>query len=118
MNPVRAKLRPSLARVAAFMILVGFGVAHASGDVKAGSEKARMCEACHGLDGVSKMPEAPNLAGQVQGYLVAQLSAFKAGQRRNEQMSVIVQALSPQEIENLAAYYSAIQVTVGKVPGQ
>lgn len=119
MNSVRAKLTPSLIRAVACMLLVGFGTAaHAAGDAKAGSEKARMCEACHGLDGVSKMPEAPNLAGQVQGYLVTQLSAFKAGQRHNEQMSVIVQALSPQEIEDLAAYYSAIQVTVGKVPGR
>jgi cytochrome c553 len=91
--------------------------AHASGDVKAGRDKARMCEACHGLDGKSKMPEVPNLAGQVESYIVVQLNAFKAGSRRNEQMSVIVQALSPREIEDLAAYYSAIEVTVGKLPG-
>jgi cytochrome c553 len=92
--------------------------AHAAGNVKAGRDKARMCEACHGLDGKSKMPEAPNLAGQIESYVVGQLNAFKTGERRNEQMSVIVQALSPQEIEDLAAYYSAIDVTVGKIPGE
>ncbi|MDE2079748.1 MAG: cytochrome c [Burkholderiales bacterium] len=97
-------------------VLAG-AVAHAAGDVKAGRAKAQMCQACHGLDGVSKMPEAPNLAGQVEGYLIAQLTAFKSGQRRNEQMAVIVQALSPQQIEDVAAYYAAIEVKVGKAPG-
>jgi cytochrome c553 len=92
--------------------------AQAAGNVKAGHEKARMCEACHGLDGQSKQPEAPNLAGQIESYLVTQLRAFKSGERKNEQMSVMVQTLSPQDIENVAAYYSAIEVKVGKLPGE
>ncbi len=98
-------------------VLAG-AAAQAAGDVKAGRARAQMCQACHGLDGVSKMPEAPNLAGQVEGYLIAQLTAFKSGQRRNEQMAVIVQALSPQQIEDVAAYYAAIEVKVGKAPGE
>ncbi len=107
------------ALVLSSLVLVSVAMtAHAAGHVKAGRDKARMCEACHGLDGKSKMPEAPNLAGQIEGYIVGQLNAFKTGERRNEQMSVIVQALSPQEIEDLAAYYSAIDVTVGKLPGE
>lgn len=35
-----------------------------AGDVKAGRMKAQMCQACHGLDGLSKVPDAPNIAGQ------------------------------------------------------
>ena len=31
-----------------------------AGDVKAGRAKAMMCQACHGLDGLSKSPDAPN----------------------------------------------------------
>jgi cytochrome c553 len=103
--------------VLTLLVLAG-GAAHAAGNVKAGHEKARMCETCHGLDGRSKMPEAPNLAGQIGSYLVTQLKAFKAGERKNEQMSVLVQGLSPQDMEDLAAYYSAIEVTVGKIPTQ
>jgi cytochrome c553 len=99
------------------VVMVG-SAAHAAGNVKAGHQKARTCESCHGLDGRSKMPEVPNLAGQIESYLVVQLQAFKAGKRKNEQMSVIVQGLSPQDIEDLAAYYSAIEVTVGKVAGE
>ena len=98
------------------LLVAAWSNAHAAGNVKAGREKAQMCEACHGLDGRSKMPEAPNLAGQVESYIVEQLKAFKAGDRKNEQMSVMVQGLSPQEIEDLAAYYAAIEITVGKIP--
>ncbi len=38
------------------------GAAHAA-DAKAGRKKAQMCAACHGIDGLSKMPVAPNIAG-------------------------------------------------------
>jgi cytochrome c553 len=111
-----------VARVGAFVLSSIFLAviadhARAAGNVKAGREKARMCEACHGLNGLSKIPEAPNLAGQVENYMIEQLSAFKAGERKNEQMSLIARTLSRQEIEDLSAYYAAIEVTVGKVPG-
>jgi cytochrome c553 len=107
-------------RAAALLILLPLASlpAHGAGSAKAGREKAQKCEPCHGLDGVSKVPEAPNLAGQVPNYLIAQLQAFKSGSRRNELMSVMATTLSAQDIEDLAAYYSAIEVTVGKPPGQ
>ena len=89
-----------------------------AGDVKAGREKAQVCAVCHGLDGLAKIAEAPNIAGQNEGYLVAQLQAFKAGDRKNEMMSIVIQQLSPDDLQNLAAYYSAIEISVGKIPGQ
>ena len=91
---------------------------HAAGSVKAGRDKARVCEACHGLDGRSKVPEAPNLAGQVERYMVEQLQAFKTGQRKNEIMTLIAASLAPQDIEDLAAYYAAIETSVGKIPAE
>ncbi len=90
----------------------------AAGDVKAGRAKAEKCAVCHGLDGMSKIPEAPNIAGQPENYLIAQLNAFKAGDRKNEMMSIVIGGLSAADVEDLAAYYSAIEITVGKVPGQ
>jgi cytochrome c553 len=89
--------------------------AHAAGTVSAGRQKATACQTCHGLDGLSKMPDAPNIAGNPEQYLVRQLGAFKKGERKNEMMSVVVQSMSEQDIEDLAAYYAAIEVTV-KVP--
>ncbi|MGE0752728.1 MAG: cytochrome c [Variibacter sp.] len=88
---------------------------HAAGDIKAGRQKALQCQTCHGLDGLSKLPDAPNIAGSPEPYLVKQLDAFRKGERKNEMMSVVAQPLSDQDIADLAAYYAAIEVTV-KVP--
>ena len=89
-----------------------------AGDVKAGRAKAMMCQACHGLDGLAKTPDAPNIAGQTEPYLVTQLQAYKAGARKNDAMSVVAPSLSDADIEDLAAYYSAIEISIGKLPGQ
>jgi|SRR5258706_16479866 len=89
-----------------------------AGDVKAGRAKAMMCQACHGLDGLSKTPDSPNIASQIEPYLVAQLQAFKSGLRKNDAMSVVAPTLSDKDIEDLAAYYAAIEISVGKLPGQ
>lgn len=99
------------------LLLAGGGRSDA-GDVKAGSAKAMMCQACHGLDGLSKTPDAPNIAGQTEPYLVMQLQAFKTGLRKNDAMSVVTPPLSDQDIEDLAAYYSAIEIKIVKVPGE
>jgi len=72
---------------------------------------------CHGLDGIAKIAEAPNLAGQNERYLIEQLGAFKAGVRHNEMMSIVIESLSDADIADLAAYYSAIEITVGNLPG-
>jgi cytochrome c553 len=108
--------RRALGGFVAIMSIVATADVHA-GDVMAGRQKAQMCQACHGTDGLSKVPEAPNIAGQVETYLVTQLKAFKAGTRKNESMSVVVSTLSDQDIENLAAYFAAIEVRIGKIPG-
>lgn len=86
------------------------------GDVKAGRQKALQCQTCHGLDGVSKNPEAPNLAGQLQTYLDKALRDYRSGARQNEMMSVVAPKLSDQDIADLAAYYAAIEITVGPHP--
>ena len=70
----------------------------------------------HGIDGLSKTPDAPNIAGQIEPYLIAQLQAFKTGLRKNEAMSVVTPNLSDADIEDLAAYFAAIAISVGKLP--
>lgn len=102
--------------VSACLLAATSGASHA-GDVKAGRAKAMMCQACHGLDGLSKTPDAPNIAGQIEPYLVTQLQAFKSGLRKNDAMSVVAPSLSDKDIEDLAAYFAAIEVSVGKLPG-
>ncbi len=99
-------------------LLAMHGGADAQGDVKAGREKAHTCEVCHGLDGLAKIAEAPNLAGQNEQYLIEQLNAFKSGDRKNEMMLVVAPTLSPSDIENLAAYYAAIEIAIKKLPAE
>jgi cytochrome c553 len=81
-------------------------------DLAQGKKKAAMCAVCHGLDGLSKNPEAPNLAGDNANYLVKQLKAFQSGARQNEQMSIVAASLSDEDVTDLAAWYSSLKVTV------
>ena len=85
--------------------------AHAAGNVTTGRQKALQCQACHGLDGLSKLPEAPNLGGQPEPYLVKSLNDFRKGIRKNDMMTLVVQQLSDQDVADLAAFYAAIEVT-------
>ena len=98
-------------------LLAASGSVCSAGDVKAGRAKALMCQACHGLDGLSKTPDAPNIAGQTEPYIVAQLQAFKSGTRKNDAMSVVAPSLSDTDVEDLAAYFSAIEINIVKIPG-
>ncbi len=77
-------------------------------DLEAGRAKvAAVCAACHGLSGVSVSDTIPNLAAQRAGYLEAQLKALKEGARKNPIMNAIAAQLSPADVANVAAYFSA-----------
>jgi cytochrome c553 len=94
--------------------ILGYAIstsAHAAGNVTTGRRKALQCQTCHGLDGLSKLPEAPNLGGQPEPYLVKSLNDFRQGVRKNDMMSLVVQQLSDQDVADLAAFYAAIEVT-------
>ena len=81
-------------------------------DLSAAKAKARMCAACHGIDGIAKVADAPNLAGNGELYLARQLQAFRSGERKHPQMSVIASGLTDEDIAAVTAWYSAIKVSV------
>ncbi len=87
-------------------------VAEAAGDAALGKKVMLKCQVCHGKDGLAKLPDAPNIAGQKEAYLVKALKAFKAGERKNQQMTIVIKGLSDEDIANVAAYYSSIKITV------
>jgi cytochrome c553 len=87
------------------------GVAHAQ-DAAAGRTKAAACAVCHGPNGISMLPNAPHLAGQPAIYLVEQLKHYRSGQRANAVMGVIAKPLTDIEIDNLAAWYASLQISV------
>ena len=83
-----------------------------AGDPAAGRQKAEMCVNCHGLDGVSLLPHAPNLSGQIEVYFVEQMKAFRSGKRISENMNVVARGLTDDDIADLAAWYGGIQVEI------
>ena len=78
----------------------------AKGDPNAGKAKSATCQACHGLDGKSVMPEYPNLAGQHASYMEKALRDYRDGRRTNMIMAPMAAGLTDQDIKDLAAWYS------------
>ncbi len=84
----------------------------AAGDLEAGRVKAKACAVCHGIDGLGKRPDMPNLAGQNELYMAEQLRRYRSGRRAHPEMNVVSEGLSDQDIDDLARYYAAIKITV------
>ncbi|RVU31810.1 c-type cytochrome [Neptunomonas marina] len=91
------------------------GVANAAGDAAAGQGKTAVCAACHGADGNSAIANFPKLAGQNATYLVKQLQDIKSGDRKIVEMTGLLDAMSDQDLEDIAAYYASKKVQGGKV---
>ncbi|MDU8944623.1 c-type cytochrome [Ovoidimarina sediminis] len=66
------------------------------------------CALCHGLFGVSHTGKFPNLGGQKQAYIEAQVRAFRDGHRTNDggQMVAIVTELQPEDIPFVAEWFA------------
>ena len=94
--------------VALLLALPALAAAQADGAGRAKAQQA--CAVCHGAAGVSSAPDAPNLAGQPELYLAAQLRAFRSGERRHEVMNVIAKPLTDDEIAALARWYQSIRI--------
>ena len=78
----------------------------------------QVCAACHAVDGNSVAPANPRLAGLNYEYINKQLQNFKSGERKSAIMSGMVANLTPQDMQNLAAYYSAQQPKDAKAKDQ
>jgi cytochrome c553 len=79
-------------------------------DAAPGRIKAQACAVCHGPNGISTTPDAPNLAGQPVIYLSAQLRAYRSGARKHEVMAVMAKALTDDDIQQIAAWFASIRV--------
>jgi len=80
----------------------------ARGDIDAGAKKSEACKACHGEAGAKPIqPDYPILAGQHYDYIAAALTQYKAGKRKNALMNGFAAALKSEDIQDLAAYFSA-----------
>ena len=69
-------------------------------------EKAQLCAACHGENGIPQQKSTPVIWGQYQGYLYLDLRDYKSGARKNDIMSPLAQTLERDDIMALALYFS------------
>ncbi len=107
--------------IATLTLTVAAG-AGAKGSAEAGATKAGTCLACHGVNGNSLNAVWPSLAGQNAAYLSKQLHHFHDGTRNAVEkdakgvllMPPMASALSDQDIEDIAAYYSLQTPTGGE----
>lgn len=69
------------------------------------------CASCHLANGVGIPVQYPRLAGQYAEYTVAQLQAFRSGERANDpnkMMRAIASRMSDQEIKAVAEYIAGL----------
>lgn len=93
----------------------------AKGSAENGATKAATCIACHGVNGNSVNAVWPSLAGQNAAYIAKQLKHYHDGTRPGEEkdktgplMPPMASALSDQDIEDIASYYSLQTPTGGE----
>jgi cytochrome c553 len=75
-----------------------------------------VCMTCHGMNGqatgAGNSVIIPNITAQQKNYMVARLKAYKAGEIKHPQMSVVAQMLSEQDINDVAEWYSKIKIQI------
>ena len=96
--------------VISLVVMTHLSLVQAAGDPERGKQRAALCFGCHGPDGQSLNPEYPNLAGQMELYLIKQLSAFRSGERKNPLMTPMAAQLNDQDVLDVAAFFSAQKV--------
>jgi cytochrome c553 len=72
-------------------------------------ERAKICAACHGENGIPQLKTTPVIWGQNEGYLFLQLRDFKSGTRKNELMSPIAATLEKEDMLALAAHFTKLK---------
>ena len=85
----------------------------------AANKAVELCSTCHGPYGISTSPDFPILAAQREGYLEAQIDAFRSHTRAEKDahdiMWGIAGNLDPAIIKGIAQYYAAQPPAPGRV---
>jgi len=112
------KLFTTVFAVVVSLVTVTAQAQELKGDAKAGQAINAMCIGCHGIKGYqASFPEVykvPMISGQNAKYIVSALNAYKKGERKHPTMRGVAEALTDQNIVDLAAYYSVHGVVEGQ----
>jgi len=99
-------------------VVLGVGLtamAHGAGDPAAGEQNAAVCAGCHGQGGGKPiMASYPKLTGLGEKYFYNQLVDIKNGDRAVPEMTGILDAMSDQDMWDLAAYYNDQEMAVAQ----
>jgi len=94
------------------VMAIGFSSeSNAAGDPEAGKIKSYTCTGCHGIPGYKNVYptyHVPKLGGQNEAYLAAALKAYRDGTRQHKTMVLQSQALSDEDIADIAAYLASL----------
>jgi len=75
--------------------------------IAAGKKLAARCNSCHGAEGnAARSDVVPRLAGMSTEYFIPALESYFSGKRQHGIMKLFKKSTSPQDINNLAAYYA------------
>ncbi len=117
MNKLKSTVLATISALAVSLVTVTALAQDIKGDAKAGESKNAMCIGCHGIKGYqASFPEVykvPMISGQGAKYIASALNGYKKGERKHPTMRGVAEALSDQDIADLAAYYSASGVVTG-----
>ncbi|BES73490.1 c-type cytochrome [Marinobacter nanhaiticus D15-8W] len=89
--------------------------AYGDGDPEAGKANATVCAGCHGQGGAQPIqPVYPKLSGLGEAYLFTQLRHIKSGDRQIPEMTGLLDNMSEQDLQDLAAYFNQQQMPIGQ----
>jgi len=81
---------------------------YAKGSVQRGADLSYDCVDCHGVEGKGTF-ETPPVAGLDEAYILKQLRAFQAGNKKSmdDMMHTYTEDRTDQDLQDLAAYWSS-----------
>ena len=89
-----------------FIAILGILLLPARSPAQTIEEKAQLCAACHGENGIPQEKTTPVIWGQYQGYLYLELRDYKSGARKHDIMSPLAETLARDDMMALALYFS------------
>ena len=69
------------------------------------------CNNCHGPQGIGEPPDIPALKGQYSNFLIYRLQQLAAGRNNADLMFPISSALSPDDMNAVAAYFERLGIS-------
>jgi cytochrome c553 len=104
---------PFMRTVLASILLIFASNVLAAGNIEVGKQLTYTCAGCHGIvEYKNAYPQynVPRIAGQNETYLINALKEYKSHERKHPTMRAQAGSFSDEDIANIAAYLSSIDL--------